>query len=461
MESVYTPLKGNVTFGVAPSDQRRFRDIPFAVLFFLAIALFCFLSFYGWKNGDPERVLNKAQNGGLDTISAFITNLGPIGCSIIVACVLAVLWLQLLRWFAGFFVKLTIFITEGALIAGGFFMYINKNGNSTYAAYLLWGMAALFSLLCFLARHKIAFTIVLFTEGTKAINNSPGTMILSILFIAKLFILTGMYLFFSAFILTITGVSDECPIDAEPVCKEALNLWYVYSFIFIWFIFFLNGFVQTTIAGSVASFAFNQSSSAIKSVINSIYAIGSIALGSFLIAIITAIKIVVEFLREKAKKKGDNLGIQLLLCVISCIVKCFERIIKYISHYAYIFIAKDGSSFCSATRDTFKLLSYQPFTMVAVDSITNLVLLMGKLMGTAATLVFAGFVFSAQATSLDYIVVGLLAFAIMNLISKVIVVAVDTFLVCYFASDVPVAIDDELSAALNGYKNQYGYDERV
>ena len=67
---------------------------------------------------------------------------------------------------------------------------------------------------------------------------------------------------------------------------------------------------------------------------------GTLAFGSFLVATLEAIRMIVDYLAKKAKKESNNNKLVMCLCCIAqCCVRCFERCIKYITSEAYIFTA--------------------------------------------------------------------------------------------------------------------------
>ena len=67
------------------------------------------------------------------------------------------------------------------------------------------------------------------------------------------------------------------------------------------------------------------------------YHLGTIAFGSFLIALVQLIRIIFEYYREKLEKANkENAVVKCLLWTTSCCLDCLERFIKFISKNAYI-----------------------------------------------------------------------------------------------------------------------------
>lgn len=87
------------------------------------------------------------------------------------------------------------------------------------------------------------------------------------------------------------------------------------------------------------------------------YHLGSIAFGSFLIALIQFIRIIFEYYRKQIEKANkENPMIKCLLFTTSYILDCLERFIKFISKNAYIQIAITGKNFCAAAWNAFILI---------------------------------------------------------------------------------------------------------
>lgn len=68
-----------------------------------------------------------------------------------------------------------------------------------------------------------------------------------------------------------------------------------------------------------------------------VYHLGSIAFGSFIIAVVQFIRIIFEYYRQKIQAANkDNPVVKFLLCCTSYLLLCLERCVKFISKNAYI-----------------------------------------------------------------------------------------------------------------------------
>ena len=67
------------------------------------------------------------------------------------------------------------------------------------------------------------------------------------------------------------------------------------------------------------------------------YHLGSVALGSFLIAVIQLVRAILAYLDKKSKSMQDkNLAIKFAFKCIGCCLWCFEKCVKYLSKNAYV-----------------------------------------------------------------------------------------------------------------------------
>ena len=87
------------------------------------------------------------------------------------------------------------------------------------------------------------------------------------------------------------------------------------------------------------------------------YHLGTIAFGSFIIAVIQLIRIILMAVDRYTKNaQKSNLLLWLALKCCACCMWCLEKTVKYITGYAYIYVALQGSAFCSACMATFNLI---------------------------------------------------------------------------------------------------------
>lgn len=71
-----------------------------------------------------------------------------------------------------------------------------------------------------------------------------------------------------------------------------------------------------------------------------IFHLGSIALGSFIIAVIQFIRLLLEYVDKKTRQlQQQNKIAQALMWLVRCLLWCLEKIVAFINRNAYILVA--------------------------------------------------------------------------------------------------------------------------
>lgn len=100
------------------------------------------------------------------------------------------------------------------------------------------------------------------------------------------------------------------------------------------------------------------------------YHAGSLAFGSFLLAIIWFIRALFEYVGNKMMNAtGDNGCTRCLVGCIKCILACFDRFIRFITLNAYIYMACTSEGFCSSAIHSFLLVLKNSTKFAMVDGI--------------------------------------------------------------------------------------------
>lgn len=118
------------------------------------------------------------------------------------------------------------------------------------------------------------------------------------------------------------------------------------------------------------------------------YHCGSIAFGAFLIAVITMIRVVFEYLAKKYEQVGnkDNAIYKAVTCCIRCVLWCLDKYVKFITKNAFIQIALRNVNFCSAAWSSFFLILRHAGRFSSAMIIGWIMMMLGKgtIMATSA-----------------------------------------------------------------------------
>jgi len=104
---------------------------------------------------------------------------------------------------------------------------------------------------------------------------------------------------------------------------------------------------------------------------------GSVALGSLMVAVIQAMKAMVQ--SAKNNKNG------LIVCLVMCLLNCLERLVEYFNTYAYAHCAIYGTSFMNSAKMTWNLFKTRGFMALINDDLTGMVLFAGAMIGGVVT----------------------------------------------------------------------------
>jgi len=139
--------------------------------------------------------------------------------------------------------------------------------------------------------------------------------------------------------------------------------------------------------------------------------LGSICLGSFMIAFIRAIEMTVRQMRNDAQQDG-NTACVVILFAIECIISCIGDFMEYFSEWSYVQVAVRGCKFLDAVRITYSMCTCANMEFVIRDLLLNSVVTLGSLMcgafGTAAGGA-VGYAMGSAEKALAGVIIGLCA----------------------------------------------------
>ncbi|KAI8824855.1 plasma-membrane choline transporter-domain-containing protein [Fimicolochytrium jonesii] len=334
--------------------------------------------------------------------------------------VLAFLYMLLLQWFASLMVWGSIFVVLGVAWALGFYFIYNyvrikvlhqnmlsvgfsQIDSVLYNEKLLLvlgcitgGIALILTLviLCLGRRIRLATKIV--KEASAALRAMPFIVFFPFLKYTVILIWMAVFVAVMALLATsgteiTTAVEGDVNDQLSKTGKKYENqptlqyLQIYFTFGFLWVYNWIIAIGQTTIAGSIATWYWARDKKNLPSfpVIRALgrtfrYHLGSLALGSLLIAIVQLIRLVIFEMQRRLKGTG-NKAAQYLLCCLQCCFKCIEAILKMLTKNAYVEIAVYGYSFCTAARMAMQLIAANIVRMVVVHKVGTFLIFVGKL----------------------------------------------------------------------------------
>lgn len=164
------------------------------------------------------------------------------------------------------------------------------------------------------------------------------------------------------------------------------------------------------------------------------YHLGTIFFGSFIIALIQLIRILMAILDSQTKKlQEQNKMAKLALKTIQCCMWCLEKTVKFITDYCYIYVAMQGGGFCRSCFAVFTLIMGNP-AQLALNTIIRL--LLGLIQMIAIPMLCAwicNMTLERQKKPEPIyasVVVALMAFVITKAFALVMSCTLDTLFVC-------------------------------
>ncbi|KAJ3043032.1 hypothetical protein HDV00_005939 [Rhizophlyctis rosea] len=463
--------------------------------------------------------INSLVDMGRDTATKSVSDIKAawyyLAAAPFAALLIAFIWLVLMRIFAGLIVWLTVIAANLACIVGavflGFYWWSRKRavdeanssdgtGATDTQKWEMWGtliglivvgvIALILLIVTLVLVKRIRIAIQIIKEAGRAIWAMPliayGTNrpILTIpipqspvFWPIFPFILTiALFAYFLWILLYLATPNGPVTIAAfkwhytDPEVSHKMEWFHLFGFLWSWA--FLVGFSQLTLAGAFSLWYWTLDKRRIPSfpVLRSLYRtiryhLGSIALGSVLIAIVQIIRIALGMFARKAKMTQNKTLAYILACV-QCCLKCLEKLIKWINKNAYIEIAIRGRSFCTSASAAFSLLLRNVLRTIAVDWVGDFILFLAKIAITVATGVICYYCLQLQTQqgklTLQFpfvvaIIAGAEAFVVAQIFMGVYEMGIDTIFLCFLEDDErndgsvqrPYYMSDSLKAILN------------
>ena len=169
------------------------------------------------------------------------------------------------------------------------------------------------------------------------------------------------------------------------------------------------------------------------------YHLGTLAFGSFIVALIQTIRIACVVIEQKLREAGlDGDQVKFLMKILHCILACLERVVKFINKNAYIVCSMNGKSFIPAAREALELLVSNALSVGAVTVIGEIVMTFGKVLITVVSGISVYYINKAMGYDqgltggmILVVIVLFLAFLVACLFTSVFSVCIDTILLCY------------------------------
>eukprot|EP01015_Nassula_variabilis_P032901 TRINITY_DN779_c0_g1_i6.p1 TRINITY_DN779_c0_g1~~TRINITY_DN779_c0_g1_i6.p1 ORF type:complete len:357 (-),score=60.90 TRINITY_DN779_c0_g1_i6:124-1155(-) len=314
-------------------------------------------------------------------------------------------------------------------------------------SYIAWGIAAIFAvaIVCLYSRIKLAIAVVkcaamFVNDCWSSLVVPPVVLILVLFHICWLFIV-GVYIY------SIGEIDPKSNAVIRPLILDSKTKYYLYFHIFgcFWNIALSLAFCEFILASACAIWYFQRQDKPfyiLPSIKRAIFNhLGSLAFGSFILAIVWTVKLWLEYLAEQSRQ-AHNQVTEFIFRVLSYCVSCFERFIKFLNKNAYIQIAIQGKSFCESAAAALSLMIRNAVRFGVTSGLGEIFVFIGKALITAGAAA-GGYFYVTKADirhqisspilpTIAFIIVG---YVIADLFMTVYSMSVDTVLQCFLVDE--------------------------
>ncbi|KAL6599651.1 DUF580-domain-containing protein [Neocallimastix sp. 'constans'] len=398
---------------------------------------------------------------------------------------LTFIWLIFTYFFTGIFIWCSVILSivaSGAVTVFSWYIYTQSddeeairssilNTNNPYVNKYLYNKKAfliisiilsilfVIEVLFFIfARKRISFGIKIVKEAGKAVMKYPFLSLIPLIQFILIIILT---VFFSLIFIPVTITSREeistktretiakhTPLKEDNISVKSygliIELYVVLGY--YWTYYFIKALGKTTICGTIATWYWApkkdngrrkyQSNAIIKTFIRIVYYnLGSLALGSLILGIISVIKYILAKIQHLAEKNKESEFVKCCIRCTRCCVGCIDKIVKFITKNAYVEIAIYGYSFCKSSIKAGKLIIRNAFRVIVVGKIGDLIFTLGKVLVVATTMFLTFLILknkNIQDTyllSIPLIIAFFLSLTIISIFMTVLNSAIDTIFI--------------------------------
>ena len=249
--------------------------------------------------------------------------------------------------------------------------------------------------------------------------------------------------------------------EAMPIMNY-LMIYHVFGL--LWTVNFLAGISMMAISGTICAWYFSKPAHDAQGNLNEAeryegharnhlcgalgrtlrYYLGSVAVGSFLIAVVQMVRLAFAYLQNKLKDQAEkNMALKFLLYCVQCLLACLEALVKVVTRNSFIFIQLKGDSFCGAGGRVFGLIVKHGSVFAIVNVLGDIILFMGKV-AISCTCGWGAFVLlenmaefkpgganQLSSTWMPVLVTIFFAYFVSSGFMDVFSLTIDSILVCY------------------------------
>jgi len=254
-----------------------------------------------------------------------------------------------------------------------------------------------------------------------------------------------------------TYTSYNTPVKSVTWDQTMYGLFFYHIFGLLWTMAFFIAAMNFTLSSATSQWYFAETNNGVTDLgtpvftgVQRAFGIhgGTMAFGSFLVAIFETIRMIVDYLAHKAVKESKgNILVRCACCIAQCCARCFEKCVKFITSEAYVFTALFGTALCPSVGKTFAFIGANMGRIGVLTVIGSMIVFVGKIfvmgftmMATYAVLIYAQpYATTVGNVWLPLIISMMISYIVVNLFMAVFARTLDTLLICFVAEESIIA----------------------
>lgn len=344
---------------------------------------------------------------------------------VIIALVICFLWYWITKYCASVMISIMLIGSLAALILFGVFSWnkykelsnesnYNQDTANTYknTAIVLWILAGVFLLLilCLLGRIRLGARLI--EASADFITDQPIVMLVPVIFAVKIALFIAIWTI--AFIYTFSNGT----IRYDPGDLFGDMVWTKQNEAFVWFLIFalcwgISFYMSANIfvlAAMSAGWYFGRYDGQSVGLCTAIwwayfYHLGTLAFGSFIIALLWFAQLVLNYMYQKLKEVGQD---SIIFKCASCFIACFERFMRFFNKHAFIEVVLRNYSFCTAAAKCVEVLTTNFLRLAILSSLVELFLFLGTIVISVGVTIIGHYILKAygEANNITYETIG-------------------------------------------------------
>lgn len=284
--------------------------------------------------------------------------------------------------------------------------------------------------------HRIPFATANLVTSLTVVKRNFGIILLAFVFVIVALLWSLLWT------LAFSGVYDQTLVCDGETCSMNYGYLFLLLLSYYWTHQVIMNTIHVTVAGLVGTWWFTpeEASSCCSSGVTSslvracTFSHGSICFGSLIVAIIQALRQLVNTARSQGERND------LLLCLVECILSCLEGIAEFFNKWAYIYVGLYGYGYVDAGKNVMRLFKSRGWDVIITDDLVSNTLglmsvMVGLVMGAVGLLIELStdwfVVFEDVAQPFAFLIAFLVGLVLCSIMLSPVASGVDTVIVLF------------------------------